>query len=405
MDLDISVIWKEIEDLRRAGYSSWLVGGAVRDLLKGERPRDVDLLVDAGEDIISGLFPGAKRMGKGKQVSWLLPMGEANLELTCLCGRTLEEDLERRDFTINAMAMASDGTVTDPFDGRRDLEQGILRFTGDPAIRLSEDPVRSLRFCRFASLYNMFPDPASCAAIRELSPFLPGAHRQRVGREILISAQKGCLSRFLSLADDLHLTRVYHFFPASQEPGFNLVLKGQPPLDALTCLEELEKKGSHPRCSLGLFFLNGPGTFPAENVMDFLHGYAWPRDLVKGILRLCRFAVPLVSSPTEGLIFEMMEETEPPERRDIFMLASVILAQGGKDLRPLMAGKKLLYRMEENLRSPGLLLGGREIMELCRLSPGREVGRIRRKIRFLVASGQISSREEAIREIQVPPYL
>lgn len=206
MDLDISGIWKTIEGLEKAGYTSWLVGGAVRDLLKGEQPRDIDLLTNAGEDMIMSLFPRARRIGKGDQVSWILPMGEGNWELTCLGVRSLEEELQRRDFTINAMAMDSDGSVIDPFDGRKDLEEGILRFTGDPACRLREDPVRSLRFCRFASIFHMLPEDASCSVIRELSPGLPRAHKQRVGKEILLCAVKGGLSGFLSLADDLELT-------------------------------------------------------------------------------------------------------------------------------------------------------------------------------------------------------
>jgi len=399
MDLDTSGIWQTIEGLERAGYRAWLVGGAVRDLLQGERPRDMDLLTDAGGDAISRLFPRAKRIGKGDRVSWILPMGEGNWEITSLDGRSLEEELERRDFTINAMAMAPDGSVTDPFNGRRDLEEGILRFTGSPFSRLHEDPVRALRFCRFASLYDMLPDPGSCSSIMELSPGLPRAHMQRVGKELLLCARRGRLYSFLCLADHLRLTRRYGFFPGMEEHGFSLVLEGLPPVDALACLGQLEREGCHSRCTLGLFFLKGPESSRADPVGEFIRGYAWPRKLVKGILQVRRFALSLVFSFSDRILFEMIEEAGPQVRRESLALAHAILSRAGRELTSLLSWEEHLSGMERDLLSFEGRIDGEDIMELSHLPPGSEVGRIMRRIRFMAASGQISTREEAIREI------
>jgi len=100
-------------------------------------------------------------------------------------GASLDDDLARRDFTINAIAYSpSTGELRDPFGGQADLERGVLRAVGDPSARMKEDRLRALRAFRFAGRFGFEIDPETWRAIVESAPFLPRLSRERVHQEI-----------------------------------------------------------------------------------------------------------------------------------------------------------------------------------------------------------------------------
>src|SRR5919107_2587381 len=156
------------EAFREAGHELYLVGGYVRDrLLGGEHP-DIDATTDARPKEIKRLLgPHADHLWTvGERFGTIGAMtGEYAVEVTTYrtdlytqgsrhpevrFGESLEEDLARRDFTINAVAAdALAGGIVDPFDGRKDLESGVIRAVGDPLDRMRDDPLRMLRAVRF----------------------------------------------------------------------------------------------------------------------------------------------------------------------------------------------------------------------------------------------------------------
>jgi hypothetical protein len=151
-----------------AGIPAWIVGGCVRDLLLGRSFADVDFVADAPAEVILALVEhwGKKRfgrfegtlVGKPPAATVLLAVEGTGVEIAPLVGGSLEADLGRRDFTVNAMAMDLKGALGAPFGGRGDLKEKRLRFTGSAADRLAEDPIRALRFCRFAAELAFHPD-------------------------------------------------------------------------------------------------------------------------------------------------------------------------------------------------------------------------------------------------------
>lgn len=189
--------------LPRLPFPAFVVGGAVRDLLLGLKPKDFDLATPlAPEEVVRmAEAAGIKTFPKGTAfgvVSLLIDGREyevaslrsewygedAHRPEGVRLGASLEEDLARRDFTVNAMAITADGEVVDPFGGRDDLARGVIRAVGDPAERFKEDALRPFRACRFAARYGFVIDPPTLAAMRGARGRVAGISVERVRDEL-----------------------------------------------------------------------------------------------------------------------------------------------------------------------------------------------------------------------------
>ncbi|WCB95569.1 CC-adding tRNA nucleotidyltransferase [Baekduia alba] len=201
-----------------AGESAWIVGGAVRDALLGRPVADVDVAV-AGGDARAAAKALARAVGgpvfelSGAFGAWRVigPDRDWQVDLTPLQGATLDEDLARRDFTVNAMArpLAEGGEVIDPFGGAADLAEGRLRMVA--AASFDDDPLRVLRLARFACELGLQADPATITAARERAPQIVGVAAERVFAELkrVIAADR--VLDGLALMDALGLTE--HVLP------------------------------------------------------------------------------------------------------------------------------------------------------------------------------------------------
>ncbi len=188
-------------DLERAGFQAWAVGGAVRDALLGHQHLDWDLATDATPDQVRTIF-GRKRtipVGIDYGTVGVLDADGVLHEITTFrkdvrtdgrhaeveFGASLEEDLARRDFTVNAIAYApTRGELRDPFGGQRDLEGRVVRAVGTPSERMREDRLRALRAIRFAARFDFEIDPKTWEAISGSSPHLLRLSAERVKQEI-----------------------------------------------------------------------------------------------------------------------------------------------------------------------------------------------------------------------------
>lgn len=188
-----------MERLERAGFEAWCVGGAVRDMLLGRAAEDWDVTTSALPEDVLALF-GADAVPTGLQHGTVTIGGGRGVEVTTfrrdgdyLDNRhpehveftsSLEEDLARRDYTVNAIALDLRGTLRDPFGGRADLEKGILRAVRDPGERFREDALRIMRGLRFASKLGFQIEEATAAAMRECAPLLSNIAVERLYVEL-----------------------------------------------------------------------------------------------------------------------------------------------------------------------------------------------------------------------------
>src|SRR6478672_10538828 len=187
--------------LEAAGFEAWCVGGAIRDALLGGHPLDWDLATTATPQQVIDIFGRRRTIPVGIDFGTVSVLDEDGVahEITTFrrdvktdgrhaeveFGVSLDDDLARRDFTINAMAFSpTRDELRDPFGGRRDLEQRVVRAVGDPHARMREDRLRALRGIRFASRFGFALDAETLKAIRESAPHLGRLSAERVKQEI-----------------------------------------------------------------------------------------------------------------------------------------------------------------------------------------------------------------------------
>jgi tRNA nucleotidyltransferase (CCA-adding enzyme) len=188
--------------LEAAGFEAWCVGGAIRDALLGGHPLDWDLATSARPEEVREIFGRRRTIPVGIEFGTVCVLDDANVahEITTFrrdvktdgrhaeveFGASLDDDLARRDFTINAIAYRPlTEELRDPFDGRGDIARRLVRAVGDAEQRMREDRLRALRAIRFASRFQFEIERATLEAIRSSAPHLTRLSAERVQQELV----------------------------------------------------------------------------------------------------------------------------------------------------------------------------------------------------------------------------
>ncbi|MBI3684958.1 HD domain-containing protein [Candidatus Azambacteria bacterium] len=185
--------------LRARGYEAYAVGGCVRDALLGRVAKDWDAATNAKPEEIQKVFPKSFYENKFGTVTVIAD----DMEIQVTTYRVdaaysdkrhpddvrytadLKEDLARRDFTMNAMAVSEQGEIVDPFDGQKDIKEKIIRAVGDAEARFNEDALRILRAIRFAAQLHFRIEEKTYAAIRKFSSLLKFVSKERIRDELV----------------------------------------------------------------------------------------------------------------------------------------------------------------------------------------------------------------------------
>ena len=405
----------------------FLVGGALRDALLGRPFTDLDWLVSDPEGAaremartLSGsVFPLDEARGH-----WRVVTGESVTRDFIRLEGGLEANLRERDFTVNALAADGEGKLTDPLNGRADLEKRTLRMVSRD--NLFADPLRALRGVRLATGLGFGLEPRTSAAIRELAEAqaagdAPLPAWERVGEELNRLLLGEGAARGLGLLEGLRLLDVYLPELASArgigQGGFHHLDVLSHSVEALRQLTlGFPDAGLALRWATLLHDVGKPGTKSFDESGRFYHFYGHDKiggDLTRAILRRLRQPGETVHK-AEGLVrYHMLP---PPKnrkearrfvhrRRELLpdllklMIADREAARGPQSSETSRKGYKLAFaRVLEVLSEPPPpkpLLDGREVMTLLGLSPGPQVGAAVRFLREAEAVGDARTREEA----------
>jgi len=209
------------DTLRRNGYQALLVGGCVRDLLLGREPSDYDVTTDATPEQVGKLFPESVAVGAQFGVI-LIPRDGLKVEVatfrsdvgysdgrhpdSVVYSKTPQEDVQRRDFTINGLLMRHDtGEVLDFVGGQADLEAKVIRAIGEPGRRFAEDKLRMMRAVRFAARFGFEIEPETFRAIRRHVAEIHQVSPERLREELTKMLTEGAARRAFELLDETWL--------------------------------------------------------------------------------------------------------------------------------------------------------------------------------------------------------
>lgn len=197
-------IKETLKNLESAGFEAFAVGGCVRDLLLGKKPKDWDITTNAKPEQIQKIFPDSFYENKFGTVGVKTETEEESLKVVEITtyrveskysdkrhpdeikfAKAIDEDLKRRDFTINALAMDKDGSLVDLFGGQEDLKNKLVRAVGNPEERFDEDALRLLRAIRFAIQLNFEIEEKTFVAIKEKADLINMIAKERIRDEFL----------------------------------------------------------------------------------------------------------------------------------------------------------------------------------------------------------------------------
>ena len=403
----------------------WLVGGAVRDELLGRPHSDWDLATDLLPEavMVAAKAAGLKVFPTGLQHGTVTAMVEGEpFEITTFrsdgdyrdgrrpdsvkLGVTLEEDLSRRDFTINAMAMPLEGGgIVDPYGGRKDLEAGLIRAVGDPLKRFQEDGLRPLRACRFAAQLGFAMDAATFKAIpprlevarkvavervfQEMQKLLTGVHARR-GMELL--AESGLMDLWMPELQPMIGCgqNRHHRFPVWEHSLGVLALAPREPAQRWAAL--LHDVGKPPARSVekGEVHFYGHEAISLRIAEDLLRRLKAPHDLMDRVLALVKhhgtYPGPEWGDPAcRRFLRHLAEDGLPLAEWGAFRLADLLGKGFGdepyrSDHAAVMARLEALQAAKPPLSVKDLALDGRALMELAGRPGGPWLGMLQKHL-------------------------
>jgi tRNA nucleotidyltransferase (CCA-adding enzyme) len=278
--------------LQEQGHEAYFVGGCVRDAVLGRKVKDIDIATSALPEQVMACFPRTAPTGLQHGTVMVL-LEQGTYEVTTFRTESqyesyrrpkevafitsLTEDLRRRDFTMNAMAMDHDLQIIDPFGGQKDLKAGILRCVGKAEERFGEDALRMLRCVRFASTYGLEVEAKTWQALLRQAPLLRHIAMERVRSELQRMIEGPAPARAVRL---LLASRLWRHFKKQLKLPFEMWLTQPLALEAVSALPE-----QHTRWAMLLLLLQAP----TDEVRTALQELTFSRadtDAVVGVLAL-----------------------------------------------------------------------------------------------------------------------
>src|SRR5258706_2845214 len=416
-----------VRQLRQAGFEAYLAGGCVRDMLLHKEAKDYDVATNARPEEIQRLFPHTIPVGAQFGVIIVL-LEDQPIEVASfrhdgpyLDGRhpsevrfgTLEEDVRRRDFTVNGMVYDPiDDRVIDLVEGRKDLAARIIRAIGNPRHRFEEDRLRMLRAVRFAASLNFTIDAATLAAIPPLASTVTQISWERIGDEITRILTEGQARRGFELLDESGLLTVV-LPEASAMKGVAQSPDYHPEGDVFTHTMLLLSHLAAPSETLAYGCLLHDIAKPVcirqdgERITFYGHmeqGAAMAEAILQRLKRS-----RTVWERVAYLVRNHLRQVQAPQMRlstlkrflredgidELLELARIDALSSNGDLQYYDFCRARLGEVQHDVIRPAPLLRGGDLIELG-FKPGPLVSQILRQVEDAQLGGELSSREAAL---------
>lgn len=412
---------KEVKDtinkLEEAGFEGYIVGGCVRDLLLGREPNDWDVTTNAKPEDVQKIFTDSFYENDFGTVGVKTDKGV--VEVTTYrteskytdkrhpdevkFAETLEEDLKRRDFTINAMALnlgRSDLQIVDPFGGQKDLKNKIIRAVGDPEERFNEDALRMMRAVRFAIRLDFEIEPKTFRAIQKNAGWLEMIAKERIRDEFVKIVMAKEPEKGIELLRETGLLKYiipelevgvgvaqnrHHVYTVYEHCLLSLKFAAQKKYNLMVRLSALLHDVAKPQVKQGegadATFYNHDyvGAKWAIRIMDRLK---FPKETVERVANLIRnhMFVYDIGAVTEAGVRRLLKRVGPENMKDLIALrVADRLGSGVPKAQPyrLRHFQYMVERVQHDPISVKMLkINGNDIMKLLSIEPGPIIGAV-----------------------------
>ena len=414
-----------LQKIEETGYRAWLVGDTVRMLEMGIQPDTITLAIDTQD-----MYQVSRLLGIGTVDSrgpYPALRGEllgVTFRAFGLRGETIEDDLACRDLSIEAIAIRSDGGVIDPFGGRFDIRNRVIRLTGDNVDLIDADPLRILRMLRFAAEFEMdifWKSESDVRAFLEVyADRMNDIPAERWGREIMKGLHRRPY-RFIEMCDDYDL--IPYFLPELEElkSVSDNQAEGRSMYDhILGVLKVIEQRLDTSKIMqndafvlAGLFGMIGTRTLDGSDrtriadhiVNEYLTRWNVPSQIIDEVIAIINGYKKFYKPVTEEYFCKDVLEYTPDAVEIAIEFATCIADAAGylDEVRDTLEANRwnldqVLRRFENvKMQTEGLTryMTGREVMSLLHMKPGRRIGELLDGLDMAVGTGKVSSREAA----------
>ncbi len=415
-----------IEKLKKAGFEAYIVGGCVRDFLRGKEPEDWDVTTNAKPSEIQKIFP--KSFYENKFLTVTVQTESKNpklkeIEITTFrseakytdkrhpdeikFAKTLKEDLARRDFTINAIALEiqnynSKIKIIDPFKGQKDLENKIIRTVGNPEERFSEDALRMMRAVRFATTLGKSwkIETNTAEAIKKNAPWLQAISKERIRDELMKIIMSERASQGIELLRKLGLLKYiipeleegygvsqnkHHIYECYEHSLRALDYAAKRNFNKYVRLAALLHDIAKPRTKRG----KGPdATFYGHEIVgakmtaQILNRLKFSKKDIEKVVKLVRYHLFYynVGEVSESSVRRLVRQVGPENMEELLQVRMADRIGSGVPKAEPYKLRHLRYLIEKVSQDPisvkMLKVSGNDVMKILKISPGPKVGQL-----------------------------
>lgn len=411
-----------VEKLVKAGFEAYIVGGCVRDLLRGVEPDDWDIATNAKPEEIQKVFP--KSFYSNKFFTVTAQTGSKNpklkeIEITTYrkeakytdkrhpdeikFAQTIEEDLARRDLTVNAVALEIQNSkfkIIDPFSGQKDIENKLIRAVGNPEDRFSEDALRMLRVVRLATTLNFAIEPKTAAAIKKNSFWLQAISKERIRDEFVKIIMTEKAADGIEFLRELGLLKYivpeleegygvgqnkHHIYDCYQHNLFSLKYAAERNFNRDVRIAALFHDIAKPRVKRG----EGPdSTFYNHDVVgakmtaQILTRLKFPKKEIEKIAKLVRYHLFYynVGEVTASSVRRVVRQVGPENMEELLQVRMADRIGSGVPKAEPYKLRHLRYLIEKIAQDPisvkMLKVNGNDVMRILGIGQGPKIGKI-----------------------------